>query len=282
MLPTPDTPAFYPEEGSRKRGLEHEEDHGPRLKTTSSSSSSSSSSCSSRLHIDNVPLELTDEQLQEVFKLCGSVFAASVNRPEGFAPRCKTASVVFDFAESAELAVTHLQGVELMSHAITIDRVPNLKSDPVVPTRRPSSVTDLEQWEFAFLTEKLSQLTTSSRLIGEIMVFAVESSSKADAIVELILVSMSLHNDAQTSHALALLYVVNDILCNAQASYLNPVTHRLLELCLAIKAKANSPLVGRLSRINFVAAVQNLFALWERRFFSLLAANTLKYVHKLQ
>lgn len=94
--------------------------------------SRASPALSSRLHLDNIALELTDEQLSDIFRICGPVHSATVNRPEGFAPRSKTASVVFDWAESAELAAQHLQGLQIMGRTITIDRVPNTRSDPVV------------------------------------------------------------------------------------------------------------------------------------------------------
>lgn len=140
-----------------------------------------------------------------------------------------------------------------------------------------SPLADLEQWEFGFLTEKLSALTTSTRLIGEVMVFAVETSSKADAVIDMLLVSLSLHaEDSSTSHTLALLYVLNDILCNAQTSYLSPITHRLLEFCLGLRTRASSPHIGRLSRINFVSAVLNTILMWERRFISSPVANALQ------
>lgn len=297
MLPTPDFPPFpVPlDEGNKKRSLEHPQE-GLAMKKERTSLFSSSPDVvaaappvpppvpvkSTRLHVDNLPLELTDEQLLDLFRICGPVFAGAVNRPEGFAPRSKTASVVFEHPESAELALVHLQGFPVMGSAITIDRVNNLRSDPVSQARA-SALSDFEEWEFAFLTEKLSLLTTSSRLIGEVMVFAVETSPKADAIVEMILVSLSLHGEeAQANHTLALVYVLNDILCNAQTSYLTPITHRLVEICLAIKSRANSPAIGRLSRINFVTAVLNTLALWERRFISGPVASALKHILNLQ
>jgi RNA recognition motif-containing protein len=99
---------------------------------------------STRLHIDNLPLEISDEQLLELFKICGPVYAAGVNRPEGFAPRSKTGSVVYDFPECAEIAAQQLSGLDVMGRSITIDHEPNFKVDP--PARpRLSLLAELEE-----------------------------------------------------------------------------------------------------------------------------------------
>jgi hypothetical protein len=81
----------------------------------------------SAVHVDNLPLELTDALLEDVFCLCGPLQRAVVKRPEGFAPRSKTGLLVYEYAESAELAVAHLAGLDVMAHSVTLDLIANPK-----------------------------------------------------------------------------------------------------------------------------------------------------------
>jgi hypothetical protein len=81
----------------------------------------------SAVHVDNLPLELTDALFEDLFCLCGPLQRAVVKRPEGFAPRSKTGLLVFEYAESAELAVAHLAGLEVMAHSVTLDLIGNPK-----------------------------------------------------------------------------------------------------------------------------------------------------------
>jgi hypothetical protein len=81
----------------------------------------------SAVHLDNLPLELSDAMLQDLFSLCGPLSRALVKRPEGFAPRNKTGLLVYDFAESAELAVAHMAGLDIMGKSVTCDLIANPK-----------------------------------------------------------------------------------------------------------------------------------------------------------
>ncbi len=96
----------------------------------------------SAVHVDNLPLELTDALLQDLFCLCGPLSRAVVKRPEGFAPRSKTALVVYDFPESAELAVAHLAGLDVMGKSITLDLIANPPDAP--PRLRESQAHQLD------------------------------------------------------------------------------------------------------------------------------------------
>ena len=81
----------------------------------------------SAVHLDNLPLELTDAQLHDVFSLCGPLARALVKRPEGFAPRSKAGLLVYEYAENAELAVAHLAGLDMMGKNVTLDLIGNPK-----------------------------------------------------------------------------------------------------------------------------------------------------------
>ncbi len=97
----------------------------------------------SAVHVDNLPLETTDDQLRSVFSVCGPVSVARVNRPEGFAPRAKTGLVVFEFAESALLASSHLAGMEVMGHCVTVDVVSNPRD--TLASHRETQLAQLEE-----------------------------------------------------------------------------------------------------------------------------------------
>jgi hypothetical protein len=100
------------------------------------------------------------------------------------------------------------------------------------------------------------------------MVFAIENVGTASgAIVEHILHGFGDEKNANfANHSLALIYLLNDLMNNSKA-YVLETSYRLVEFALAVRAVANSPFVGRISRTNFVAAVTRTFQLWER-FFS--------------
>jgi hypothetical protein len=137
----------------------------------------------------------------------------------------------------------------------------------------------------AFLADKLSQLNTSAKNIGELMVFGVENAGAASAaIVEHILGSFG-HGAEKLSnfanHSLALVYLLNDLMCNSKVLVLE-IGYRLVEFGIAIRSVANSPSMGRISRTNFVAAVLRTFQLWKRRFFSPPQIACLLHVAKLK
>lgn len=70
--------------------------------------------------------------------------------------------------------LSELSGLEVMGLSVMLERM-DAKGD-VVPARpRPDYATEFEQWEGAFLDEKLSQLSCSRKQIAEVGAFVPAS-----------------------------------------------------------------------------------------------------------
>jgi len=231
----------------------------------------------SNMHVSNVPLEATETHVRDVFSVCGPLLRVVVNRPEGFAPKTTSAFVMYKFREDAEFAFSNLAGFKMMGHEIVLAWTENSRTGEktLSKLRYQASNSDLglslEEWQRNFLIDKLKVLTNSRSEIATLMMFCVDQSRFSSEITTIICRTLTddSENEPEPNRKLAILYLIHDLLSNAQGvadCYKEEFQPRLGEVAVTMKRVTRSSSLGRLTRIKFSSAVSTTFALWDSFF----------------